>query len=538
MDQASRLAAAFRLEPPRALALLLAALYHDAGKAETTAWEHKRGRMVVTSAGHDIASERIARQAFVRNKIFAWNGFDVRATALILIRTHHRPAELWARRREVTRKAFNRLAADLKGEIELCAYLDAADRGGRGRRPMRGLDRESRWLLATFKALGVDRAAIAPLVMGRDLIALGAEPGPALGAVLKEIYRRQLDSEFRTKAGGLRMRPGPAGGKDMNPVFVTGGAGYIGSHTVRALRRRGYEVTVFDNLSSGRRELVGGASLVVGDLRDRESVRAALAARPYDAVLHFASLIQVGESYADPRKYYEHNLASSLNLLGAMLETGPRLFIFSSTAAVYGVPEAVPIREDHPLCPVNPYGRTKAMVETILEDYVRAHGLSALSLRYFNASGADPDGGLGECHDPETHLIPNALLAALGRRPALEVYGTDFATPDGTAVRDYIHVTDLAEAHVLALEHLLGGGRGGGVNLGTNRGYSVREVLLRAEAVTGRRVPTVERPRRLGDVPVLLASAEKAERLLGWQRRFSDLDTILRTAWAWHSSRD
>ncbi|MCX6560939.1 MAG: HD domain-containing protein [Candidatus Aminicenantes bacterium] len=205
VDQAGRLAAAFKLEPPRALALLLAALYHDAGKAETTAWEHKRGRMVVTSVGHDIASERIARLAFSRNKIFSWNGFDVRAVALMLIRTHHRPAELWTHRREVTRKAFNRLAADAKGEIELCAYLDAADRGGRGRRPMRGLDRESRWLLATFKALGVDRETIAPLVMGRDLIKMGAVPGPALGAALKEIYRRQLDNEFRTKAGGLRL---------------------------------------------------------------------------------------------------------------------------------------------------------------------------------------------------------------------------------------------------------------------------------------------------------------------------------------------
>jgi UDP-glucose 4-epimerase len=324
----------------------------------------------------------------------------------------------------------------------------------------------------------------------------------------------------------------------MKSVFVTGGAGYIGSHTVRALRRRGYDVTVFDNLSSGRREFAGEARLVVGDLRDREAVRAALADRPYAAVLHFASLIQVGESYADPRKYYEHNLTTSLNLLGAMLETDTRIFIFSSTAAVYGLPETMPLREDHPLRPVNPYGRAKAMVETILEDYGRAYGLRSLSLRYFNASGADPEGGLGECHDPETHLIPNALLAALGRKPALEVFGTDFETPDGTAIRDYIHVADLAEAHVLALEHLSADGAGGVANLGTNQGYSVRQVLARAERVTGRPVPFVERPRRLGDVPVLLASAEKAERLLGWKRRFSDLDTILETAWAWHAGRD
>ncbi|MDD8024923.1 MAG: UDP-glucose 4-epimerase GalE [Acidobacteriota bacterium] len=323
----------------------------------------------------------------------------------------------------------------------------------------------------------------------------------------------------------------------MTSVFVTGGAGYVGSHTVRALRRRGYDVTVFDNLSSGRRTFVGDARLIVGDLRDRDAVRTALAVRPHAAVLHFASLIQVGESYADPRKYYEHNLATSLNLLGAMLETEARALIFSSTAAVYGVPETIPIGEDHPLRPVNPYGRAKAMVETVLEDYGRAYGLRSMSLRYFNASGADPEGGLGECHDPETHLIPNIFLAALGRRPELEIFGTDFPTPDGTAVRDYIHVSDLAEAHVLSLEHLLAGGAGGAVNLGTHRGYSVREVLARAERIAGRRVPRVERPRRLGDVPVLLASAEKAERLLAWTPRFSDLDAILGTAWAWHSGR-
>jgi UDP-glucose 4-epimerase len=324
----------------------------------------------------------------------------------------------------------------------------------------------------------------------------------------------------------------------MTSVFVTGGAGYIGSHTVRALLRRGFEVTVFDNLSNGRREFVGGARLLVGDLRDKDVLRAALADRPHAAVLHFASLIQVGESYTNPRKYYEHNLLSSLNLLGAMLETDVRALIFSSTAAVYGVPEAVPIREDHPLRPVNPYGRGKAMVETMLEDYGRAHGLRSMSLRYFNAAGADPGGGLGECHDPETHLIPNILLAALGRRPALEVFGTDFATPDGTAIRDYIHVTDLAEAHVLALERLLAGGPSEAVNLGASRGYSVREVLARAGRITGRPVPAVERPRRLGDVPILLASAEKAERVLGWKPRRSDLDTIISTAWAWHAGRN
>jgi UDP-glucose 4-epimerase len=323
----------------------------------------------------------------------------------------------------------------------------------------------------------------------------------------------------------------------MKSVLVTGGAGYIGSHTVKELRRRGFSVVVFDNLSSGRREFAAGAELVVGDLRDRDAVRAVLAGRPFSAVLHFASLIQVGESYADPRKYYEHNLTTSLILLGAMLDAGVKTFIFSSTAAVYGLPERTPIPEDHPLNPFNPYGRTKAIVEGILRDYDRACGLRFISLRYFNASGADPDGGLGECHDPETHLIPNALLAALGRKPALDVYGTDFPTPDGTAIRDYIHVADLATAHVLALAYLLEGGASESINLGTNRGYSVREVLAKAEEVTGRRVPAIEKPRREGDVPILLASSDKAERMLGWTRQWSDLGTILATAWAWHSRR-
>ncbi len=320
----------------------------------------------------------------------------------------------------------------------------------------------------------------------------------------------------------------------MKSVLVTGGAGYIGSHTVKELRRKGWSVVIFDNLSSGHREFAAGAELIVGDLRDPEAVRAVLAGRPFAAVFHFASLIQVGESYADPRKYYEHNLTTSLNLLGAMLDAGVKAFIFSSTAAVYGVPEVVPILEENPLRPFNPYGRTKAVVENILRDYDRAHGLRFVSLRYFNASGADPDGELGECHDPETHLIPNVLQAARGRKPALDVFGTDFPTPDGTAVRDYIHVSDLASAHVLALDHLLSGGTSEAINLGTNRGYSVREVLARAEAVTGLRVPYVNKPRREGDVPVLLASSAKAEKLLGWKRRWSDLDTILATAWAWH----
>jgi len=320
----------------------------------------------------------------------------------------------------------------------------------------------------------------------------------------------------------------------MTTVLVAGGAGYVGSQTVRALLGRGARVVVFDDLSSGRREFVRGAELIVGDLMDREAVAAAFRGRKFEAVLHFASLIQVGESYADPRKYYTRNLGTSLNLLGAMLDAGVMNFIFSSSAAVYGVPRAIPIPEDHPLEPYNPYGRTKAVVERVLADYDRAYGLRSISLRYFNAAGADPDGGLGEAHDPETHLIPNLIRVLLGRKESLDVFGTDFPTPDGTAVRDYIHVADLATAHVLALEKLLAGHSSEAVNLGTSRGYSVREVIAKAEALTGRRAALRERPRREGDVPVLLASRTKAERLLGWTPRLSDLETILRTAWDWH----
>jgi UDP-glucose 4-epimerase len=321
-------------------------------------------------------------------------------------------------------------------------------------------------------------------------------------------------------------------------VLVAGGAGYIGSHTARELLDRGIEVTIFDDFSTGRRELVPGGEaveIVEGDLMDKEAVRAAFRKRRFEAVLHFASLIQVGESYRDPAKYYTHNLDTSLNLLDAMREAGVRNFIFSSSAAVYGVPEVVPIPEDHPLKPINPYGQTKLFVERILEDYGRAYGLRYVSLRYFNAAGADPGGRMGEMHDPETHLIPNILLHLLDRAPALEVYGTDFPTPDGTAVRDYIHVTDLAAAHALALEKLLAGGESLVLNLGTNRGYSVLEVIRKVEEVTGRKVSIDNRPRRQGDVPVLLASKEKAERVLGWTLRLSDLETIIRTAWSWHS---
>jgi UDP-glucose 4-epimerase len=317
-------------------------------------------------------------------------------------------------------------------------------------------------------------------------------------------------------------------------ILVAGGAGYIGSHTARELVREGFEVLVLDNLSSGRRELVGSLPFVQADLLDREALARVFRAHRIEAVLHFASLIQVGESYADPRRYYTHNLTTSLNLLDAMLEAGTNALIFSSTAAVYGEPQETPIPESHPTRPANPYGRAKLMVEDILRDYERAHGLRAVSLRYFNAAGASPDGATGECHEPETHLVPNILLGLLGKRPRLRVFGGDFPTPDGTALRDYIHVTDLAAAHVQALKSLLLGGPGDVINLGTEAGHSVLEVIRSAEKVTGLPVPFDLAPRRQGDVAVLLASKAKAEKTLGWKPRLSSLETIVESAWNWH----
>jgi len=320
-------------------------------------------------------------------------------------------------------------------------------------------------------------------------------------------------------------------------ILVTGGAGYIGSHTVKELRRGGFETLILDNFSSGRRELVPGGEVVEAELLDLEAVRKVFKTHEVGVVIHFASLIQVGESFLNPRKYYRHNLVTSLNLLEASVEAGIRCFVFSSSAAVYGEPREIPIPESHPRHPLNPYGQTKHFIEIVLEDYRRAYGLESVVLRYFNAAGADPDGGLGELHEPETHLVPNILLSLLGRKPAFEVFGTDFPTPDGSAVRDYIHVTDLAAAHVLALKRLLSSGKSDIFNLGTGMGFSVLEVMKKAEEITGLKLPTVLRPRRRGDVPILLASKEKAERELGWKLPHSSLETIISTAWNWHSRR-
>ncbi len=318
-------------------------------------------------------------------------------------------------------------------------------------------------------------------------------------------------------------------------VLVTGGAGYIGSHMVRCLVEAQREVVVVDDLSAGHREaLPDGVPLVVGDVGDRLVLERALKKLPIDAVIHFAAKIQVGESVVDPRLYWTGNVRSSITLLEAALDAGISRFILSSTAAVYGNTTTVPITEDEPTSPINPYGESKLTIERILASYEKAYGLSYAALRYFNASGADPDSGIGERHDPETHLIPLVLDAALGRRPAITVFGRDYPTDDGTCVRDYIHVMDLADAHLAALEYLERGGASGAFNLGTGTGHSVAEVIATCERVTGRTIPVAEGARRAGDPAVLVASPKRAEGAFGWKARRSSLERIVSDAWAFH----
>ncbi|MBL8897941.1 MAG: UDP-glucose 4-epimerase GalE [Planctomycetes bacterium] len=323
----------------------------------------------------------------------------------------------------------------------------------------------------------------------------------------------------------------------MSPrVLVTGGAGYVGSHAVRALLERDYAVEIVDDLSEGHREAVPReAPLHVVDIADRGRMDALFAARRFDGVLHFAARCYVGESVREPGAYYRANVGRTVELLEAMRGANITAFVFSSTCATYGDPVRVPMDEEHPQRPINPYGRSKLFVEQILADYARAHGLRAACLRYFNAAGAHPSGAIGEHHEPETHLIPLAIQAAQGLKPGLQIFGDDYQTRDGTCVRDYVHVSDLADAHVLALEKLAGHESGVRAwNLGTGIGSSVREVIRTVEEVSALRVPHRIAPRRAGDPPELVADGSRAARELGWSPRFATLRSVVETAWAWH----
>ena len=300
-------------------------------------------------------------------------------------------------------------------------------------------------------------------------------------------------------------------------ILIVGGAGYIGSHINKELNKRGYKTIVFDNLIYGHKEFIRWGEFIPGDLKDTTQLELVFSKYNILAVMHFAAYAYVGESVTDPDKYYVNNVMNTLNLLNAMKKYNVSNFIFSSSCATYGMPETIPIPENHPQNPINPYGQTKLMVESILNDYSHAYNMKYASLRYFNAAGADPDTEIGEWHDPETHLIPLVLDAAIGRREHISIFGTDYDTPDGTCVRDYIHVTDLADAHILALENLIEGGESQLFNLGNGNGYSVLEVIESARKVTGIDIKTVNADRREGDPPKLIGSAEKAKKILGWK---------------------
>ncbi len=332
---------------------------------------------------------------------------------------------------------------------------------------------------------------------------------------------------------------------DSMNVLVCGGAGYIGSHMVRLLQEQGHTPVVFDNLSTGHAEAVPEDCLVRGDLRDKSALRRVFAEHAFDAVMHFAAKSIVPESVTDPALYYENNVAGTLNLLDAMREEGVMRFVFSSTAAVYGNPidggaqgnGVFTMDELHPVAPLNPYGHSKLFIEQVLQAQARAYGLRSVAFRYFNAAGAAPDGELGESHDPETHLIPNILRAALGTGPELHLFGDDYATPDGTCVRDYIHVNDLADAHLRALGFMRREEGAHTFNLGNGQGFSVRQVLQAAEEVTGRPIPHTISPRRPGDADVLVADSAKARAVLGWEPKVTDMRELMETAWRWHSDQ-
>ncbi|MEN6554524.1 MAG: UDP-glucose 4-epimerase GalE [Methanobacterium sp.] len=317
-------------------------------------------------------------------------------------------------------------------------------------------------------------------------------------------------------------------------ILIVGGAGYIGSHLNKEINKKGIKTVIFDNLSYGHRDFVKWGTFERGDLGNIDDIRAVFKKYPIEAVMHFAAFTYVGESVEDPQKYYTNNVKNTLNLLQVMLEENVKYFVFSSTCATYGNPVEIPITENHPQNPINPYGKGKLMVETVLKDYSDAYGLKYASLRYFNAAGADPEGEVGELHNPETHLIPLILDVAAGRREDIKIFGTDYDTPDGTCIRDYIHVTDLAEAHILALEYLQNGGKSDFFNLGNGNGFSVKEVIETAEKVTGKDIKAVEAERRAGDPPILVGSSDKAKEKLNWKPKYDELSTIIETAWNWH----
>lgn len=323
----------------------------------------------------------------------------------------------------------------------------------------------------------------------------------------------------------------------MKTILVTGGAGYIGSHTTKYLLNNGYNVVVLDNLVYGHKEAVLTPHFEQIDLADKPALNMVFKKHKIDAVIHFAAYTYVGESATQPQKYYWNNVANTLNLLDAMLENGVKNIVFSSTCATYGNPQYTPLDEKHPQSPINVYGRTKLMMEQIMADYESAYGLKYAALRYFNASGADAQGELGESHDPETHLIPLVLQAIKGERANITVFGTDYDTPDGTCIRDYIHVEDLASAHQLALEKLLSGSDSLQINLGTGIGNSVKEIITAAEEVTGQKVPVVYGERRIGDPAILYAANEKAKKVLNWNPKYTDIKEIIKTAWAWEQDK-